>query len=155
MAQPKYSLQTCLQARVEGADRAARDLGSALQAARAAELSRTRAEQQREEHERAASAVRDSERAALDRGALTVFDLALAAVWSIGAAETGRRLDAATEGARAAEGRAREVERIGVLELAWIAVGRGDPHLDPVARMERHPADRRLPRAAATGHLHR
>ena len=48
-----------------------------------------------------------------------------------------------------------ETEAVGVLVDGLVAVGRGDPHLDPVAGVQRHPADRRLPRAATAGHLDR
>ena len=48
-----------------------------------------------------------------------------------------------------------EPEGVGILVDGLVAVGRGDPHLDPVADVQRHPADRGLPGAAAAGHLDR
>jgi hypothetical protein len=110
MRPPKYPLEPLERLRDEKVDEATRALATAVAARDEAERRRRGAEKTSEDHEDAARALREKERAALERGELTAGDLMRADAWEARVAEERATLARGVEQAREAESRARASE---------------------------------------------
>lgn len=113
MPTPKYPLKPLLEHRARQVDEATSELGRAIHAREVAEDAKLRAEATKEEVASQHAKLRSEEGEALDRGELTVADLARADAWAVAAAEEMSRLDQAvtTSSTRARDASAEESER--------------------------------------------
>ena len=118
MPSPKYPLKPLLEHRERKVDDATAELGGAVRAREDADAARARAEVQRREAEERAARVRAEEAERLDRGELSVADLARGQAWEVGARAQIGRLTAAVEVAEARVDEARSEEAEARVELA-------------------------------------
>lgn len=102
MPKPKYSLDALERLRDARVDEAKKALGDAVRAREAAAARRAAAEQRLELRRREIEAVKEAERAALERGGAAARDLALEDAWALAAGAELEQL-ARDAGARRAE----------------------------------------------------
>jgi hypothetical protein len=114
----KYPLEPLARVRQMGVDGAARDAAAAVRAREEASGRRQQAEQSRTAHDERARAVRDAERNALERGALTAADLSRALDWEVRVTAECATLARAEESARSEESNAMANEQAARAELA-------------------------------------
>ena len=123
MRPPRYPLEPLVKLREDQADAAVRGLAAAVAGRDAAERDRHKAEQQRDDHEAEAAAVRAAELEALAGGELRVADLARGGAWETRVASEGGAIASAVERSLGAETRAREAERSAQGEVAARTAG--------------------------------